>query len=126
MLHWYLEGSPFRIAIQDEAPTPPDRLFCGYKSGLLSCSFRGYASRMLALAYRIDDLVERGVLKSYAEAAAKLGLTRARVSQVLQLMNLCSRIQEEILMGSIALPERRLRSIAAIPDWAEQWARWRE
>ena len=83
------------------------------------------AARMLALAYHVDSLVERGVLKSYADAAAKLGITRARVSQVLQLMNLSARIQEQILMGSIASSERRLRAIAAIPDWAGQQARWR-
>ena len=55
------------------------------------------------------------MLKSYAEAAVKLGITRARVSQVMQLMNLSPRIQEEILTGSIAPSERRLRAIAAIP-----------
>ncbi len=65
------------------------------------------------------------MLKSYAEAAAKLGITRARMSQVLQLMNLSAGIQEEILTGSIAPSERRLRSIASSPDWAEQQARWR-
>ena len=65
------------------------------------------------------------MLKSYAEAAAKLGITRARLSQVLQLMNLSAQIQEQILLGAIAPSERRLRSIAAIPDWAEQQARWR-
>ena len=81
--------------------------------------------RRLAVTHYLDDLVDRGVLKSYAEAAAKLGITRARVSQVLQLLNLCSRIQEGILLGSIAPSERRLRSIAAIPDWAEQQARTR-
>ncbi len=80
--------------------------------------------RLVDLAYHVDDLVERGVLKSYAEAAAKLGITRARVSQVLQLMNLWAGIQEEILMGAIAPSERRLRSIAAIPDWSEQQARF--
>ena len=80
---------------------------------------------MLALAYHVDDLVDRGVLKSYAEAAGKLGITRARVSQVIQLLNLSAQIQEGILTGSIAPSERRLRSIAAIPDWAEQLARWR-
>ncbi len=80
---------------------------------------------MLALAYYVEDLVEGGALGSYAEAAAKLDITRARVSQVLQLMNLSAGIQEQILMGSIAPSERRLRSIAAIPDWAEHQARWR-
>ena len=80
---------------------------------------------MLALAYHLEKLVESGRLQSYSEAAAKLGLTRARVSQVVQLMNLSATIQERILTGSIAPSERRLRSIAAIPDWAEQQARWR-
>ncbi len=81
---------------------------------------------MLALAHHLDDLAERGALGSYADAAAKLGITRARVSQVLQLMNLSPRIQEQLLTGSVAPSERRLRSIGAIPDWAEQQARWRQ
>ena len=35
------------------------------------------------------------------------------------------RLLSQIILGSIAPSERRLRSIAAIPDWAEQQARWR-
>ena len=46
------------------------------------------AARMLALAYHVEDLVERGVLASYAEAAAKLGVSRARLAQVVRLVNL--------------------------------------
>ena len=33
---------------------------------------------MLALAYHVDDLVERGVLASYAEAAARLGVSQGQ------------------------------------------------
>ncbi len=46
------------------------------------------SGRMIALTYHADDLVERGVLASYAEAAAKLGVSRARLAQVVRLLNL--------------------------------------
>ena len=41
---------------------------------------------MLALAYHVDDLVERRIISTYAEAAAGLGITRARLS-LLSAMN---------------------------------------
>jgi len=39
-------------------------------------------ARMLALAYHVEDLIDRGVLTSYAEAAARRGVSRARIAQV--------------------------------------------
>ncbi len=39
-----------------------------------------HAARMLALAYHVEDLVARGVINNFAEAAARLGVSRARIN----------------------------------------------
>ncbi len=71
------------------------------------------AARMLALAHYVERLVEEGSVKSYAEAARKLSVTRARMSQVLNLLNLSPRVQEALLVGDLHLSERRIRALAA-------------
>jgi hypothetical protein len=54
---------------------------------------------MLALAWKVQEAIDRGEVKSRAEAARRLGVTRARVTQVLRLTLLAPEIQEEILLG---------------------------
>ena len=54
-------------------------------------------ARLLALAHHIDRLVEEGRLRDYAEAAGVLGLTRARVTQVMNLMLLAPEIQDAVV-----------------------------
>ncbi len=58
------------------------------------------AARMLALAHYVERLVEAGSLKSYADAARQLGVTRARMAQIINLLNLPPRVQEGLLLGS--------------------------
>ena len=43
------------------------------------------AARMLALAHHVERLIEAGELTGYADAARGLGLTRARLTQVMNL-----------------------------------------
>ena len=43
---------------------------------------------MLALAHYVERLVEEGAVRSYADAARQLGVSRARMSQILNLLNL--------------------------------------
>lgn len=80
------------------------------------------AARMLALAHYVEGLVESGQVKGYADAARRLGITRARMSQVMNLLNLSPRIQEEMLLGKVDFSERRIRGLAAIPEWDAQHA----
>ncbi len=87
-------------------------------------------SRLMALAIRFDDLVRRGEMRDFAEIAELGHVTRARLSQIINLLNLAPDIQEAVLFlapvsgESEALPERRVRSIAAEPDWAKQRLSW--
>ncbi len=67
-----------------------------------------------------------------ADAARRLDLTRARISQITNLLLLCPALQEAILAlplvtnGRDPITERQLRPIAAEPDWNRQRALWSE
>ena len=72
---------------------------------------------MLALANHIERLVEDGELPSYAAAARTLGLTRARLTQVVNLLLLSPMIQERILLEGLDASERSLRPLALKAEW---------
>src|SRR5437016_4923688 len=57
-------------------------------------------TRLMALAIKIDDMVQRGELRDYADVARLGHVTRARVTQIMNLMNLAPDIQEHILLCS--------------------------
>ncbi len=75
----------------------------------------------LALAYRIQWAIEAGEIRDQAEAARLLGLTRARLTQVLDLTLLAPEIQERLLgVEAESLSERAMRSVSGIEDWNGQ------
>lgn len=87
-------------------------------------------ARLMALAIHMDDLLRRGVVSNFADLS-RLGLvTRARMTQIMNLLLLAPEIQEEILFlpltheGRDALSERKIRSVARVPDWRKQRALW--
>ncbi len=80
------------------------------------------AARMLALAHYVDRLIEDGTIKDYAEAARLLGITRARMTQVMNLLTLSPQLQERVLTGDIALSERALRAVAGEAVWKRHGA----
>jgi hypothetical protein len=89
-------------------------------------------ARLLALAWHIDGLVRSGTLASYA-AAARLGhVSRARLSQIVSLLNLAPDLQEQVLFlsrprrGRAPLTLRQVLRVAAVLDWHEQRQRWRK
>ena len=56
---------------------------------------------MLALAHHLSDSSRGSELTGYAEAARVLGLTRARLTQVMGLLLLVPKVQELILRGDL-------------------------
>ena len=54
-------------------------------------------ARRLALANYVERCIEAGVIDSYTEAARKLGITRARMTQVMDLLLLPVVEQEALL-----------------------------
>ena len=70
---------------------------------------------MLALAHKIQHSIDRGVVQDRAEVARRLGLTRARVTQLPDLTLLAPQFQEQMLLaesidGVEPMSERDLRS----------------
>lgn len=80
----------------------------------------GRTERLLALAHHIERLIEDGVLKDYADAARRFGLSRARITQVSNLLSLSPRLQEEILTERVAIAERNLRNVTSEMEWETQ------
>jgi hypothetical protein len=88
-------------------------------------------ARMLALAHSFQAEVDGGKYLDRADLARQLGLTRARVTQLLDLMLLAPDIQEEILFldavaGAEPVSERTLRKVTRHLPWAEQRTAWAE
>lgn len=88
-------------------------------------------TRLLALAIRMERLLREGVARDYADLARIGGVTRARLTQIMNLTLLAPDIQEQVLSlprtihGRDPVSEPELRSIAAIPDWRKQRQAWK-
>ncbi len=54
------------------------------------------------------------------QTVGQLGVTRARMSQILNLLNLPPRVQEGLLLGDLHLSERRVRALGARAEWDGQ------
>jgi hypothetical protein len=87
-------------------------------------------ARLLALAHAIEGRTQAGEYRDFADAARKMGLTRARVTQIVNLTLLAPEIQEAILTwptiatGGDPITERTLRLIVAEPVWRGQLTLW--
>jgi len=87
-------------------------------------------TRLMALAIRFDRLLRDGAVKDYAELARLGHVSRARMSQIMGLLNLAPDIQEEILflpktvMGRDPISAREVIQIATLEDWQEQRIAW--
>jgi hypothetical protein len=87
-------------------------------------------AKLMALAIRFDQLIRDGVVVDQAELARLGHVTRARLTQVMNLLNLSPAIQEEILLlprtdeGRDPVAERHLRPIAREVDWRNQRRMW--
>ena len=77
-------------------------------------------------------MIRDGVVVDQAELACLGHVTRARLTQIMNLLCLAPDIQEEILFvpvteqGRDAMTEKQLRPIAAIPNWRRQRRMWRD
>ena len=85
-------------------------------------------TRLMALAIHFDGLIQSGAVTNYAELARLGNVTRARVTQIMNLLMLAPAIQEELLFlprvehgrGEVCL--RDLQRVACLIEWREQWA----
>lgn len=116
-------GRSGRKQLRDGAPPTPEPAPLGAVPRV---------ARLLALAHRYQGLVQSGAVKDYADLARLMGVSRARVTQVMNLILLAPDIQEAIfdlpatVRGRDPLFEGDLREIVATPEWRKQRALWRD
>ncbi len=85
-------------------------------------------ARVLALAHHWQGLIRSGAVRDQAEIARLVGVSRARVTQVMRLLHLAPDIQEQILLDSDSChrqtggAHRSLLRIASEPTWQAQRA----
>jgi hypothetical protein len=81
-------------------------------------------ARLVALAHKLDGLVQSGAVTGYAELARLGHVSPARLSQIMVMLHLAPSIQEYLLFLSAAdarfIGELELRKIAREPLWDRQ------
>ncbi len=87
-------------------------------------------SRLMALAIKVDGLIASGAIADQAEAARLGHVTRARMTQIMNLLLLAPDIQEAVLnlpaveRGREPIVETQLRPIVRQADWEAQRRMW--
>ena len=83
-------------------------------------------ARLMALAIHFRRLLSDGLVADYAELALRGSVTRARITQIMNLLHLAPDIQERLLFlrpvtgGRAPLTEHALRDVIAQPSWTTQ------
>lgn len=78
-------------------------------------------TRLMALAIKFQNMVNRGEVRDYADLARLGFVTRARLTQIMNLILLAPDIQEQLLAGALtSVKERHLRSVLREVYWKEQ------
>jgi hypothetical protein len=86
-------------------------------------------SRLMALAIKFQDMVDRGEVRDYADLARLGFVTRARLTQIMNLLLLAPDIQGEIIgvrqsPRSLIVAERHVRSVVRHVLWEHQRQAW--
>jgi hypothetical protein len=87
-------------------------------------------ARLMALAVKFQDMVNRGEVHDYADIARLGYVSRARLTQIMNLLLLAPEIQEEILSGeglpirTPATAETAVRALTKIVLWDNQRRTW--
>jgi hypothetical protein len=88
-------------------------------------------ARLMALAIRFETYLRDGQVADYTKLARLGHVTRPRISQIMNLLNLAPDIQEAVLFlprtlrGRDSIRLRWLQPIASAPDWRKQRRMWK-
>ena len=89
-------------------------------------------TRLMALAIKLQEMVDRGEVRDFADLARLGFVTRARLTQIMNLLLLAPDIQADIVAWAVhpeefpEIAERHLRRLTQIPTWGPQRRLWRE
>ena len=120
---YFTRGMNTRKVMQDSPPPEPSPVPDGRIPRI---------SRLMALAIRFNRLIKEGEITDQADLARLGNVSRARVTQIMNLLQLAPEMQEAILFlprtakGRDPIREHHIRPIAAQLDWREQRQMWKE
>jgi hypothetical protein len=103
----------------------------GGKAGPVSRPRIPRITRLMALAIKFQGMLDCEAVRDYADLARLGYVTRARITQIMNLLNLAPDLQEQILFAGDAqgphahLVERQLRRVLSAVDWPTQRRRIR-
>lgn len=89
-------------------------------------------SKLMALAIRFDRLIREGEITDQTELARLGQVSRARMTQIMNLLLLAPDIQEEILFfprttsGRDPIREHHIRPITTVLDWRKHRRLWKQ
>ena len=89
-------------------------------------------ARLMALAIHFEEILRDGLIQDMADLARLGHVTRARVTQIMNLRLLAPDIQEALLFlpktckGRDPIQYRHLAPITLVPEWNRQRRMWRE
>ena len=89
-------------------------------------------TRYMALAIYYEGLIREGHIHDYAEIATLGHVTRARVTQIMNLRLLAPDLQEQLLnvprieQGRDTICLRMFQTIALEPNWKNQREQWKQ
>lgn len=84
-------------------------------------------SHYMALAIHFEDLIRRGIVTDYADIARLGHVTRARVTQIMNLRLLAPEIQEALIFRSDRATQvelKLLQKISSAHCWTQQSKLW--
>lgn len=87
-------------------------------------------TRLMALAIHFDGLIQSGAVENYSELARLGNVTRARMTQIMNLLMLAPEIQEELLFlprveaGREEVCLRDLQGVAGVVEWERHRRMW--
>ena len=119
---YFTRGQHTRKIMQDSPPPEPVPMPEGRVPRI---------SRLMALAIRFDRLIKEGEIDDQADLARLGSVSRARVTQIMNLLQLAPEIQEALLFlprtvkGRDPIRETHIRPIAAELEWRKQRRLWK-
>jgi hypothetical protein len=81
----------------------------------------------LALALKMEQMIQEGTAKKYSDLARLGRVSGARITQVMNLLHLAPDIQEQILSRNTPthrLRESTVRKLSSVVLWSEQREEW--
>jgi hypothetical protein len=88
-------------------------------------------SRLMALTIKFQDMVDRGEVRDYADLARLGYVSRARITQIMNLLNLAPQLQDNMMLdpkqaAAISASESQLRKITSLVLWQDQLDAWEQ